>query len=604
MADFNYADEAGIIALATEIRKRIPSYAVCSTPAATAAKAIDNLTGFDLRAGATIRIKFTYGNTAPNPTLNINNTGAKEIYKHGTDKPGGSAKTSWQDESVVTMTYDGTAWFMNAYAEDVTMMEGATSTTPGTSGYVPAPAAGDQDKVLQGDGTWGVSPGVKKYPVTGTVTNTSGSYTHIFEDEHVTPDMEVDRIELGSPEVFGDKLHFVCGNGTVTMTCSEVSGTSTIKMWCQKLIVDPTAVTSTEFDILNNRLLKVENVEINYAVSVTASQWVSSENEYVYTWTNDRVENGSSVSVEFADNANSVDVDYIDVEQITGGVKLYAPWAPEDMMVNIKVTNARSKEIANITADMVATNAIATATDVEGALTRLNTTISDHGTDIDDLQDNVETLFNAGSKILPIITGTLNNSGYTINSGDYFEADGNLYKANAAIPTDESWSSSSDALTTSALSDIHAKIGNVGSTSLQSQVSTLSNKVGNVGSTDLQSQVTTLNSKINTSRVNITSQCSATHGTLDDVQYVKVGSLIMLHAQVSGLTLSAGTNMWISLPNDFPGSTAYFSPLSASYQGVVSVFRTQSGSGKYILVQTTTNLTSVVINFGGIVSSV
>lgn len=76
-------------------------------------------------------------------------------------------------------------------------------------------------------------------------------------------------------------------------------------------------------------------------------------------------------------------------------------------------------------------------------------------------------------KILPIITGTLNNSGYTINSGDYFEANGNLYKASAIIPTNESWSSSSDALTTSALSDIHAKIGDVGSTSLQSQITTL-----------------------------------------------------------------------------------------------------------------------------------
>ena len=34
-------------------------------------------------------------------------------------------------------------------------MTGATSGTDGASGYVPAPAAGDQDKVLKGDGTWG-----------------------------------------------------------------------------------------------------------------------------------------------------------------------------------------------------------------------------------------------------------------------------------------------------------------------------------------------------------------------------------------------------------------------------------------------------------------
>lgn len=34
-------------------------------------------------------------------------------------------------------------------------MIGATSSTPGVGGIVPAPAAGDQDKVLKGDGTWG-----------------------------------------------------------------------------------------------------------------------------------------------------------------------------------------------------------------------------------------------------------------------------------------------------------------------------------------------------------------------------------------------------------------------------------------------------------------
>ena len=34
-------------------------------------------------------------------------------------------------------------------------MTGATSTTPGASGMVPAPTSGDEDKVLKGDGTWG-----------------------------------------------------------------------------------------------------------------------------------------------------------------------------------------------------------------------------------------------------------------------------------------------------------------------------------------------------------------------------------------------------------------------------------------------------------------
>lgn len=40
----------------------------------------------------------------------------------------------------------------------VNEMSGATSTAAGVSGLVPAPGAGDQDKVLKGDGTWGTAP--------------------------------------------------------------------------------------------------------------------------------------------------------------------------------------------------------------------------------------------------------------------------------------------------------------------------------------------------------------------------------------------------------------------------------------------------------------
>ena len=51
-------------------------YGVCDTAADTVAKTatIDN--SFELVEGATIAIKFTNANTATNPTLNINNTGA------------------------------------------------------------------------------------------------------------------------------------------------------------------------------------------------------------------------------------------------------------------------------------------------------------------------------------------------------------------------------------------------------------------------------------------------------------------------------------------------------------------------------------------------
>lgn len=57
-------------------------YAVCDTPAATAAKTA-TLANYVLTEGAPVSVKFTYANTASNATLNLNSTGAKPIYYKG-----------------------------------------------------------------------------------------------------------------------------------------------------------------------------------------------------------------------------------------------------------------------------------------------------------------------------------------------------------------------------------------------------------------------------------------------------------------------------------------------------------------------------------------
>ena len=62
--------------------------------------------------------------------------------------------------------------------------------------------------------------------------------------------------------------------------------------------------------------------------------------------------------------------------------------------------------------------------------------------DIAVINSNMDAIDTATSKILPVISGTTNNSGYTIASGEYFEANGKLYKANASIPQNQAWSSS------------------------------------------------------------------------------------------------------------------------------------------------------------------
>jgi hypothetical protein len=67
------------IALGTESNNTITHFAVCETAGATAAK-VAALPGFLKVVGAEVTVFFTNANTAANPTLNVNGTGASLIY--------------------------------------------------------------------------------------------------------------------------------------------------------------------------------------------------------------------------------------------------------------------------------------------------------------------------------------------------------------------------------------------------------------------------------------------------------------------------------------------------------------------------------------------
>lgn len=81
----------------------INHFCICSTAAATVTKTA-SLSGFKLGTGARVTVKFTYGCTAANPTLNINSTGAKAIYYKGAAVPAGYIVPNM----FVEMMYDGT----------------------------------------------------------------------------------------------------------------------------------------------------------------------------------------------------------------------------------------------------------------------------------------------------------------------------------------------------------------------------------------------------------------------------------------------------------------------------------------------------------------
>lgn len=91
-------------------------YGTCDTAASTAAKVVACSTFEELTEGATIHVKFDNSNSASNPTLNVNSTGAKGIkFSTGSSvTPGTTARESWYSGEVVTLTYDGTYWCINS----------------------------------------------------------------------------------------------------------------------------------------------------------------------------------------------------------------------------------------------------------------------------------------------------------------------------------------------------------------------------------------------------------------------------------------------------------------------------------------------------------
>lgn len=81
----------------------VTHFGVCSTDAATVAKVVD-CAYFTLETGARIIVQFANTNSASNPTLNVNGTGAKAIYYRGAAITAGHLAAG----RVYEFVYDGT----------------------------------------------------------------------------------------------------------------------------------------------------------------------------------------------------------------------------------------------------------------------------------------------------------------------------------------------------------------------------------------------------------------------------------------------------------------------------------------------------------------
>ena len=154
----------------------ITHFATCSTAAATQAKTA-SITGFNLVTGARVTIKFTVTNTAANPTLNVNGTGAKAIKYRGSAISAGYLAAN----RVYEFVYDGTDYlFMGDINTDsnTTYSAGSGLTLSGTqfkhkNAVSAGTAKGDDSKTLSFGGTFKV-PSVS-YDTEGHITGASST---------------------------------------------------------------------------------------------------------------------------------------------------------------------------------------------------------------------------------------------------------------------------------------------------------------------------------------------------------------------------------------------------------------------------------------------
>ena len=99
-----------------------------------------------------------------------------------------------------------------------------------------------------------IFPGAKIITASLSVSNTSGSYSTTVSDDRMTGSMKAIALEIADPSVFNGKITVNATAGQYTFSCPDTAGSTTVVISFIKTADDPTQLTSSEFDVLNNRI--------------------------------------------------------------------------------------------------------------------------------------------------------------------------------------------------------------------------------------------------------------------------------------------------------------------------------------------------------------
>lgn len=218
----------------------ITHYCTCSTGASTAAKTA-SFTGFSLVTGARISVKFTYTNSNSAPTLNVNSTGAKQMYWNGVRITNQGVLLAG---GIYDFVYDGSYWqLIGATRRLATIMTLPTQSNSLTyTGGELEPMWNDYDstQLTIGGTTKGTNAGTYSATFTPTANyqwadDTTAAKTANWTISKAAGSMSLNKssLSLSASSLTGTVTVTRAGNGTITATSSNpnvatasVSGTT------------------------------------------------------------------------------------------------------------------------------------------------------------------------------------------------------------------------------------------------------------------------------------------------------------------------------------------------------------------------------------------
>lgn len=266
-AETDYVDIADINGNMDTLDEAFARYAVCSTAAATASKTV-TIPGFKLFAGAVVYIKFNVTNTAPYPTLDVNSTGAAQIYYRGGTIVAGTLAAN----RTYAFVYNGTQYELIGDINTDTQYSAGTGLTKSGNtfnhaNYGSADTAGPEANASPGYGG--------TIPVPQVTTNAQGHVTALTERSITLPAAPTSvsgNAGTATKLATARTIDGVSFNGSAAIThygtCSTAAGTADKTVACAGFVKVTGARICVKFAVTNTASSPTLNVNSTGAAPI------------------------------------------------------------------------------------------------------------------------------------------------------------------------------------------------------------------------------------------------------------------------------------------------------------------------------------------------